>query len=310
MNPFVLGKMPVTLESGDTDRAALTLRLGLGSVFLIGGWWKLSRAIDPQRAEALVARYTADNGYINAFFGQYLFADPSAFLTPLVFLVVLSAFELLSGIALIAGLFVRAISFVYAFLLWTFVIALPVVTAPGATVDAPTYLSPALLVQIRDIGLSGMFFVLFGLGSGAYAVDRRLFRRGGSPVTVDWNAYGLLLRLSVAAVFVVGGFFAGYDHIKSYAGGPLLLVAVGVVLASGHATRIVASLAFAMIAAYCIGKMSFDATLWDNLNAVKRELAYLAACGVLIAFQGGRAFRIDRLVKSPLAALLGQPPRA
>ena len=41
-----------------------------------------SCALALERAEALVARYTADNGYINAFFNQYLFADPGGLLLP------------------------------------------------------------------------------------------------------------------------------------------------------------------------------------------------------------------------------------
>ena len=128
-----------------TDQIALGLRLGLGSVFIAGGWWKLSRTIDALRSEAFVGRYLASNGYINAFFEQYLFADPGALVTPLAFLTILSAFELAAGIALLAGAFVRAISLTFAFMLWTLVLALPVVTAPGVEADAPSYFSPALV---------------------------------------------------------------------------------------------------------------------------------------------------------------------
>ena len=302
----IWGDVPTRLDAAQADRIALALRLGLGSVFVIGGWWKLSRALDPERAGALVERYTASNGYINAFFDQYLFAGPDALLTPLVFLTLLSAFELLSGLAFLAGVFVRALSFVYAFLLWSFVIALPVVTAPGFEGAAASYFSPAILVQIRDIGLSGMCFALFCLGSGAWSLDQRVLGRGAAPDTLDWNVHGLLLRLSVAAVFVVGGFFAGFDHIKSFVEVPVLLAAIGLVLASGHATRIAAAAAFAVVAWYCLGKLSLDATLWNNLNAIKRELAFLAACGVLFAWQGGRAFRLDALAKAPLSAVLGR----
>ncbi len=304
------GAVPTRLESAQADRIALALRLGLGSVFVVGGWWKLSRALDPERAGALVERYTASNGYINAFFDQYLFAGPEALLTPLAFLTLLSAFELASGLAFLAGVFVRALSFVYAFLLWSFVIALPVVTAPGFEGAAASYFSPAILVQIRDVGLSGMCFVLFCLGSGAWSVDQRVLGRGAAPAEVDWNAYGLLLRLSVAAVFIVGGFFAGFDHIKSFVDGPVLLAVLGLVLASGQATRPAAAAAFAVIAWYCLGKLSLEASLWNNLNAIKRELAFLAACGVLVAWQGGRAFRPEVLAKAPLAVLLGKPRRA
>jgi len=307
----IMGDVPTDVDSARADIIALALRLGLGSVFVIGGWWKLSRAIDPERAEALVSRYMASNGYINTFFEQYLFAEPSGgLLTPLSFLTMLSAFELLSGIALLAGLFVRSLSFIYAFLLWTFVLALPVMTTPGVESDVASYFSPALLVQIRDVGLSGMFFVLLNLGSGAHSLDRRLLGRGVTPQTINWNAYGLLLRLSVAVVFLVGGFFAGYDHIKTFVPVPLLMITIGIVLASGHAVRITALAAFVVIAWYSIGKFSIDASLWGNLNAVKRELAYLSACGVLVAFQGGTAFRPSRFLRAPLTVIVGAPKAA
>ena len=310
MNAEFLGDAPTRIDATQADRIALTLRLGLGLVFLAGGWWKLSRAIDPDRAGALVTRYMADNGYINAFFDQYLFADPGALLTPLAFLILLSSFELMSGIALLAGVFVRALSFIYAFLLWTFVAALPVVTAPGAEIETASYFSPALLVQIRDIGLSGMFFVVFKLGSGSYSVDRRFLNRGAPPADVDWNVYGLLLRLSVAIVFIVGGLFAGYDHIKSFGHGPVLLVLIGLILASGHGIKIGAAAAFAVVTWYCIGKLGTDMSLWGNFNAIKRELAFLAAAGVLFVYQGGRAFRPGGLIRSPMTALLGKPHEA
>jgi|OM-RGC.v1.029007504 hypothetical protein len=45
----------------------------------------------------------------------------------------LSVFELVSGLLLIVGLVVRPLSLAYAFLLWSFVVALPVMTAPGTT---------------------------------------------------------------------------------------------------------------------------------------------------------------------------------
>ncbi len=302
-----LGDAPSGVESADADRIALVLRVGLGLVFVAGGWWKLSRAIDPERAEALVARYMADNGYINAFFEQYLFADPGALITPLGFLIVLSAFELVSGLALLAGLFVRALSFIYAFLLWSFVIALPVVTAPGASIDGASYFSPALLVQVRDVGLSGMFFVLLNLGSGAFSMDRAFLGTGAPPSKVNWEAYGLLLRLSVAAPFIVGGFFAGYDHIKTFVELPLLLAVIGIVLASGHGVRLAAAAAFAVLAWYCFWKLSLDVSLWSNFNAIKRELAFLAGSAVLFVYQGGAAYRPGRLITNPRSSFLGKP---
>lgn len=306
MTHAFLGDGPSVVDSRRTDTIALALRTGLGSVFLIGGWWKLSRALDPERADALVTRYMAGDGYINAFFAQYLFEGPAGVvLSPLVFLTLLSSFELIAGAALIAGLFVRALSFVYAFLIWSFIFALPVMTTPGVVVEGKAITSPALLVQARDIGLSGMFFVLLNLGSGPMSLDRQWFGHGFAPARVNWDAYGLLLRLSVAIVFLVGGFFAGLDHIKSFVPAPLLLIAIGLALASGHGVRVAAAAAGAVVLWYSVGKLSFDATLWNNLNAIKRELAYLAACGVMIAYQGGRAYRLSDLFRTPAAAVLG-----
>jgi len=302
--------IPSRLNSQVTDKIALGLRLGLGSVFIAGGWWKLSRAIDPLRSEAFVDRYLASNGYINSFFDQYLFADPGALLTPLAFLTILSAFEFAAGIALLAGAFVRAISLTFAFMLWTFVLALPAVTAPGFEADAPSYFSPALLVQIRDIGLSGMCLVPFNLGSGAWSADQRLLGRGAPPTEVNWNVLGLVVRLSVAVVFIVGGLFAGYDHIKTFVAVPVLLVAVGVVIASGHLTRAAAVAAFAIVAWYCFGQLDPGMSAWDYVNSVKREVAYLVSIGMLFFFGGGKAFRPSGLIRSPMRSILGHPQRA
>ena len=302
--------VPSRLGPQAADKIALALRLGLGSVFVAGGWWKLSRAIDPLRSEAFVDRYMASNGYINSFFDQYLFADPGALLTPLAFLTILSAFEFAAGMALLAGAFVRAISLTFAFMLWTFVLALPVVTAPGFETGGPSYFSPALLVQIRDIGLSGMCFVLFGLGSGPWSVDQRILKRGAPPTELNWNTLGLVLRLSVAVVFIVGGLFAGYDHIKSFVGIPVLLVGVGVLFASGHFTRIVATAAFAIVAWYCVAQLGSGVAAWDYFNSVKREVAYLAAIGVLFFFRGGMAFRPLTLIRTPAQSILGHVPQA
>ncbi|MEM9421321.1 MAG: DoxX family membrane protein [Pseudomonadota bacterium] len=248
MNLYLFGGVPTRVQSADADKIATLLRLGLGSVFVIGGWWKLSRVLDPERAMGLVDRYMAGNGYINAFFDQYLFGAPDALLTPHSFLILLSGFELLSGILLLIGLLVRALSFIYAFLLWSFVIALPVVTAAGANVDGASFYSPAILVQIRDIALSGMFFTLMNIGSGTMSVDRLAIERGAPIADVNWDNYGLLLRLSIGVVFIVGGFFAGLDHIKSFIDIPLFLIAIGIVLVSGHGVRIAAVSAFAVIA--------------------------------------------------------------
>lgn len=299
--------MSYSLGRTDTDRIALILRLALGAVFVIGGWWKLSRALDPAAAPALVERYMAPNGYINAFFADYLFAGPlGVMLNPLSFLILLSGFELVAGLALVAGLLVRSFSFVFAFLLWSFVVALPVVTVTGAEVDGATHFSPALLVQIRDIGMSGLFFVLYAIGSGIYSVDQRMLGRGAGPTSVEWSKYGLIIRLAIGVVFLIGGLFAGFDHIKSFVPIPGLLIVIGIVLISGHFVRSGAVAALAVLLWYCAGKISLDTSAWNNLNAIKRELAFIAASVVLIRWGGGQAYRPLSLISDPFSALIGR----
>lgn len=225
----------------DQERAnwsAMILRIGLGIVFIIGGWNKLSQLLDSARHDDLVANYTATNGYINQFFLDYLFrADGSGWLTQSGFLATLSTFELVSGILLVAGLFVRPLALVYAFLLWTFVMALPVTTTPGAVPDVVTFRSPAVLVQIRDIALSGMMFVLFNLGSGAYSLDGRFGFGDTDRAQPSWDNLGLLLRLSIAAILIVGGVFAGGDHIPTFATPRWILIILGILIAGGHGLR-------------------------------------------------------------------------
>lgn len=296
-----------TIISAHADLVALSLRVGLGSVFVIGGWWKLSRAIDPERSGSLVQKYFASDGYINAFFTQYLFEGPlGEVFSPLMFLTALSTFELVAGTALIAGLFVRPLSFIYAFLLWAFVIALPVSTVSVAVGDVDTHLSPALLVQARDIGLSAMFFALFSLGSGRWSLDRRFFRRGYlKKDPVSWDAKGLLLRLGVAFVFLTGGLFAGYGHIKTYVDMPLLLLALGIFLISGHFVRLAAAGTGVIVLWFIVTHIDFDVSFWNNLNGVKREIAYVAAAGVLLVVGGGTSFRPGALLSSPMSSLVG-----
>lgn len=295
---------PDHLTVRQSDQVALFLRLGLGSVFVVGGWWKLQRAIDASRASDLVEKYTASNGYINDFFQSYLFSGN--WLSAWGFLTALSAFELVAGAALVAGFLVRPLAIVFGLMMWSFVAALPVATVPGQDTSASTFFTPAMIVQIRDIGLSGMCFTLAVLGSGSWSLDERLTGRGAGAQEADWSSLGLLLRLSVAIAFLAGGFFYGLDHVKSWSGMPLLLILVGLMLASGHGVRIAATAAFLILVVYCVGKISFDKTLWDNLNAIKREFAFLAASLVLIRYAGGAGFRVSDLLSAPREVFFGK----
>lgn len=275
-------------------QVALAARLGLGSVFVIGGYAKLERLLTPSKSDAIVAEYVGPLGYINQTFLDWLFEGHlGEYLSPWAFLTTLSTFELVSGLMLVAGLMVRPLALVWAFLLWSFVVSLPVVTTPGVIPDAETYMSPAAFVQIRDIALSGFFFALYNLGAGAASVDAARF---GLPRSLerDWDTIGLLLRLSLGIVFVIGGIFAGYSKIATFGMPGILLAIVGVGLLAGVGTRAFAGAAAAILLWYMATKLPGAAGVVGFLNSVKREFALLAVAGVIAAAGGGRLFAADR----------------
>ncbi|MGQ0683863.1 DoxX family protein [Bradyrhizobium sp.] len=277
---------------------ALILRVGLGLVFVIGGSAKLERLLTPSKARGIVDEYVGPLGYINQTFLDWLFAGHlPAFVTPWSFLTFLSTFELISGAMLIAGLMVRAQAVLWALLLWSFVFSLPVVTTPGVKLATATYTSPAEFVQIRDIALSGFFFVLYNLGPGRVSLDASRF---GLPAAFgrDWDALGLLLRLSLASVFLVGGLFAGYNKITTFGMPGLLLTAIGVGLVAGVGVRYFALAAVAVLAWFMLSKIAGASGTIGYLNSVKREFALLAGAAVLAAADGGRSFALDKAWRS------------
>jgi len=269
----------------DMATVAMAIRLGMGALFIAGGWNKLSKLLFPGSSEQLVASYTSTTGYINEFFMVWLFG-PGSILTPWAFLTTLSTFELITGIMLVAGLLVRPVALIYAFLLWSFVIALPVVTTNGIDPGVKTYMAPAILVQMRDVALSGMMFALYGLGSGHNALDRRLFGDVALKSVMDWETAGVLLRLSLASVFIVGGAFAGMPNIKSFLEPGFILVAIGVaMLWGGTVSRYAAIAACVVLIIYMFNKIGFSKGLVGSLNAIKREIA-LFAVAVVISMRG------------------------
>ncbi len=269
-------------------QVAFSLRIGLGALFVVGGINKLSKLLSPSTSDLIVASYISTTGYINEFFMAFLFA-PGAALTPWSFLTALSTFELVTGVMLLAGLLVRPVALLYAFMLWTFVIALPVVTTNGVDPGVKTYMAPAMLVQIRDIALSGFMFVLYGLGSGVRSIDYRLFGPDATKSVMSWQVVGLLLRLSIAIVLIVGGLFAGMPNIKTYLEPGLLLVIVALaILWGGPATRYAAGVCCAVIFVYMLGKIGLDKGVIGSLNAIKRELAIFAGAFVLAARDCGQ----------------------
>ncbi len=284
-----------TKLQGNKETATI-LRVGLGLVFIIGGYNKLSQLLDADRTAAIVGSYTGGKGYINDFFLNYLFAD-SSWLSPWGFLTALSTFELLSGIALVAGLMVRPLALVYAFLLWTFVFSLPVVTTPGVETSISTYTSPAMFVQIRDIALSGFMFTLLIMGSGRFSLDSKILTNGVNTSSIDWDKLGLLTRLSLAAPLVIGGLFGTFANIATYATFQPLLLILGGLLIVGIKVREAAAVTFLVMLWFIATKLSLEKSLIANLNGFKREFAMLAVCLVLTVRGGGNSYTPADLIR-------------
>lgn len=282
-------------DVGVQARLAFVLRVGLGVVFVIGGIAKLAWLLSVSRAQGIVDEYVGPLGYINQTFLDWMFSGQlPAFVTPWSFLTVLSAFELVSGMMLMVGVLVRPLAIVWALLMWSFVFSLPVVTTPGITPPTPTYTSPAMFVQVRDIALSGFFVVLYCLGAGARSLDALRF---GQPAALgrDWEPLGLLLRLSLGVVFLIGGFFAGFSNITTFGMPGILLIVIGLGVVAGVGTRYFALAAAAVLVWFMATKLAGASGVVGYLNSVKREFALLAAAGILVAVDGGRPFALDKL---------------
>ncbi|MCI4664873.1 MAG: DoxX family membrane protein [Neomegalonema sp.] len=276
---------------------AMVLRVGLGAVFLIGGLAKLSRLWSPAAAEGIVTQYMGPSGYVNQLFTEWLFSGPlGAVLTPWLFLSALSAFELVAGAMLIAGLLIRPLALIWSLLLWSFVVSLPVVTTPGVSPDLKTYLSPALMVQIRDVTLSGLFVVLYHLGAGARSVDATQL---GQPTALgrNWDDLGLLLRWSLALTFLIGGFFHGFHKVPTFATPALLLAAIGLGLLLGWRVRAFAAAGALTLLVFMASKLVGASGVLGYFNSVKREIGLLGGLAILALAGGGRHFlAVDALI--------------
>ena len=293
----------------DIAWAATILRIGMGLVFVIGGYNKLSQLLSSEHSLAIVQSYTGASGYINEFFLNYLFSDNS-WLSPWGFLTALSTFELISGIALCIGLMVRPLALVYAFLLWSFVFSLPVVTTPGVALEIKTYTSPAIFVQIRDIALSGIMFVLLILGSGRFSFDSKILKNGVVSEHANWNNLGLLLRLSLAAPLLIGGFFANFANIATFATFQPLLILLGLALLFGIKVREAAALVALVMLWFMLTKLNVDKSLIANLNGFKREFALLAAALVIVLRGSGISYTPSDVARRIRYALGREPSEA
>jgi uncharacterized membrane protein YphA (DoxX/SURF4 family) len=130
-----------------------------------------------------------------------------------------------------------------------------------------------------------MMFVLFNLGAGSYSIDSRFSQHS---VQIQSATVSLLLRLSLAVVFLVAGIFNGYANIQSFASASIILIPIGVLLLLGSNTvvRYVGMAVIVTMGWFILQKFSIDKTLIQNLNGFKREFALLAA-GVALAYLGG-----------------------
>lgn len=283
------------------DFAALLLRLGLGAVFVIGGWNKLYLLLDPALADGILASYYGTSGYVNSFFADYLFGEGflGQIFTEWGFLTTLSGFELISGLMLMVGIAVRPLTLIYGLLLWTFVMALPVITLDGVAPEISTYRSPALLVQIRDIALSGLMFTLFNLGAGKFSLERNFFGGATLRENLNWNALGLLLRLALALPLLVGGFFIGYDHIQSFASPAWVIIPLGFLIVFSVTPKITGTIFATLMVYFIVTKIGFDKSLVANLNGFKRELALFAGALVFAFLGGGEKFVFKGFNRSP-----------
>ena len=151
----------------------------------------------------------------------------------------------------------------------------------------------AEFVQIRDIALSGFFFVLYNLGPGARSLDSR---RYALPETLgrDWEPLGLLLRLSLGIAFLVGGLFAGYDNVVTWGVPGIVLAVIGAGLIAGVEVRWFALAAAAVLVWFMLVKLAGAAGVIAWFNAVKREFAILAPAGTIAWAGGGRMFTLDK----------------
>jgi len=298
----------MTLNDVEARKTLATLiRIGMGLLFVSGGWNKLYQLLDPALEPAVMSSYLGAHGYINTFFVAYLFDGADAFLTPWGFLTILSTFELVTGLLLLAGLLVRPIALIYAFLLWSFVIALPVMTAPGAAIEANTFTTPAILVQIRDIGLSGLMFLLFNLGSGRNSFDARVLPNLAKGTLARGDGLGLLLRVSLAAPLIVGGAFAGYADIQTFAMPGIVLFVVGLWILAGELPRFAGAALAAILIWFMVTKIGFDKSLIANLNGIKREFAFLAAAIGYALLGGGTVYTLRDCVRRIGASLSRTP---
>lgn len=283
-------------DSSKFELAALVLRIGLGLVFFSGGLNKLILLLNSNTSDAMVNNYMGTAGYVNAFFTNYLFTGSlGEFLTPYGFLTFLSSLEFVLGVMLIIGFLVRPISLLSGFLLWTFVIALPTQTVPSVVLDVKTYTSPAMLVMIRDIALSGMMFALYNIGSGLYSIDNKYFAKCSCLTlreNINWDSLALLIRLSLGVVLIVGGLFSGLDHIQSFKTSALILTVLGFAIIFLDIKYLGYGLA-ALFLYYLVMKINFDKSIISYLNSVKRELALLAGALVLGYLGSGKSHIIS-----------------
>lgn len=115
---------------------------------------------------------------------------------------------------------------------------------------------------------------------------------------------GALLGLSLGLPLLVGGLFHGLGHIATWGMPAWVLIPVALALLLNVGARWAGGAVVLIMLWFMVSSFGLDRSLIANMNAVKREYAFLAA-GLLLAFcGGGRLFSVragragwDRLIR-------------
>lgn len=115
---------------------------------------------------------------------------------------------------------------------------------------------------------------------------------------VTWDVAALLLRLSLALVFIVGGLFVGMPNIKSFVPSGIVMTAIGLALLwGGSVGRYAAMAAGVTILFYVFSQVGYNKGLVGSLNAVKREIALFAVAIVLAVRDSGNLWTASDLLR-------------
>jgi hypothetical protein len=118
-----------------------------------------------------------------------------------------------------------------------------------------------------------------------------------------------LLRLSLGIVFIVGGAFHGLPYIASFAT-PWILLPIGILLVSGHGVKFAGYASIAVIGWFMVTRFNLDQSLIANMNAVKREFAFLALAVILSQLGGGHSHTFLGMLRNMQQTITGSKEKS